>query len=88
MIDLSRDGDVFTLTMDAGENRWNTAFVRDFAKALDEVEASTGPAALVTTSSSGKFFSNITERLYDYSRVTNISNRVFRACFQFAKFVR
>ncbi|MEZ5550857.1 MAG: enoyl-CoA hydratase/isomerase family protein [Pseudomonadales bacterium] len=58
MIDLSRDGDVFTLTMTAGENRWNTSFVRAFAKALDEVEASEGPAALVTTSASGKFFSN------------------------------
>ncbi len=58
MIDLSRDGDVFVLTMDAGENRWNTTFVREFGKALDEVEASEGPAALLTTSSSEKFFSN------------------------------
>lgn len=58
MIDLSRDGDVFTLTMTAGENRWNTSFVRAFSKALDEVEASDGPAALVTTSASEKFFSN------------------------------
>lgn len=58
MIDLSRDGDVFTLTMDAGENRWNTAFVREFAQALDEVEASSGPAALVTRSADEKFFSN------------------------------
>ena len=58
MIDLSRDGDVFTLTMDAGENRWNTAFVREFAQALDAVEASSGPAALVTRSADAKFFSN------------------------------
>lgn len=58
MIQLDRTGDVYKLVMDAGENRWNTTFVRAFAKALDEVEASTGPAALVTTSSSGKFFSN------------------------------
>jgi enoyl-CoA hydratase/carnithine racemase len=58
MIDLTRDGDVFTLTMTAGENRWNTTFVREFAQALDEVEASEGPAALVTTSASEKFFSN------------------------------
>jgi enoyl-CoA hydratase/carnithine racemase len=58
MIELDREGDVFTLTMDAGENRWNTTFVRDIAKALDEVEASTGPAALVTTSANEKFFSN------------------------------
>ena len=58
MIDLDREGEVFVLTMDDGENRWNTTFVRAFSAALDEVEASTGPAALVTTSSSPKFFSN------------------------------
>jgi enoyl-CoA hydratase/carnithine racemase len=58
MIRLGRDGDVFVLTMAAGENRWNTTFVRAFDKALDEVEASTGPAALVTASESEKFFSN------------------------------
>jgi enoyl-CoA hydratase/carnithine racemase len=58
MIDLDREGDVFTLTMNAGENRWNTSFVRELAKALDEVEASDGPAALLTTSASEKFFSN------------------------------
>lgn len=58
MIELSRSGDVFTLTMNAGENRWNTAFVRAFAGVLDEVEASTGAAALVTASASTKFFSN------------------------------
>lgn len=58
MISLTRENDVFTLTMDAGENRWNTTFVRDIDKALDEVEASTGPAALVTRSTDQKFFSN------------------------------
>lgn len=58
MINLEKDGTVFTLTMDAGENRWNTSFVREVGKALDEVEASTGPAALVTRSSDPKFFSN------------------------------
>ena len=58
MIDLDRNGDVFTLTMNDGENRWNTTFVRAIAAALDTVEASDGPAALVTTSASEKFFSN------------------------------
>ena len=58
MIDLERDGAVFTLTMNDGENRWNTTFVRAFAGALDTVEASDGPAALVTTAASEKFFSN------------------------------
>lgn len=58
MIDLTRRGNVFLLTMNDGENRWNTTFVREFAKTLDEVEDSEGPAALVTTSASEKFFSN------------------------------
>ena len=58
MIDLTREGEVFVLTMNAGENRWNTTFTRAFAEALDEVEASAGPAALVTRSSSEKFYSN------------------------------
>ncbi len=58
MIRLERDGDVFLLTMDAGENRWTTNFVRAFAARLDDVEASEGPAALVTTSANEKFFSN------------------------------
>ncbi len=58
MIDLERDGDIFTLTMTDGENRWTTTFVREFAAALDTVEASDGPAALVTTAAGEKFFSN------------------------------
>ena len=58
MIDLERDGDVYTMTFNAGENRWNTAFVEEIDKALDEIVASSGPAALVTASASEKFFSN------------------------------
>ncbi len=58
MIDLDRHDDVFVLTMVDGENRWNTTFTRAWAKALDEIEASEGPAALVTKSGHEKFFSN------------------------------
>lgn len=58
MIEIERRGDVFVLTMTAGENRWTTNFVRAFDARLDEVEASDGPAALVTTSADPKFFSN------------------------------
>jgi len=58
MIRLERQGDVFVLTMAAGENRWNTTFVRAFDEALDEVAASEGPASLVTVSDNEKFFSN------------------------------
>lgn len=58
MIDLERHDDVFVLTMVDDENRWNTTFVRAFAAALDEIEASEGAAALVTKSAHPKFFSN------------------------------
>ncbi len=58
MIELSRTDEVFVLTMADGENRWNTSFVRAFDEALNQVEASEGPTALVTRSADGKFFSN------------------------------
>ena len=58
MIELEQHDDVFVLTMVDEENRWNTSFTRAFAQALDTVEASQGPAALVTTSADPKFFSN------------------------------
>lgn len=58
MIELERHDDVFVLTMVEGENRWNTTFTREWSKALDEIEASEGPAALVTKSAHEKFFSN------------------------------
>ena len=58
MIELTQEENVFILTMDDGENRWNTTFVRAFSNALDEVEASEGATALVTCSSDQKFFSN------------------------------
>ena len=44
--------------MNAGENRWNTSFVREFSNALDKVELDDGPGALVTFSLDEKFFSN------------------------------
>ncbi|MCB0220196.1 MAG: enoyl-CoA hydratase/isomerase family protein [Chrysiogenetes bacterium] len=57
MIDLSKEGDVFVLHMKDGENRYNRPFLEALNAALDEVEASSGPAALVTTGA-GKFYSN------------------------------
>ena len=51
-------GTIVVLTMADGENRWNTTFTRAFDAALDEVEATDGPAVLVTTSADEKFFSN------------------------------
>jgi enoyl-CoA hydratase/carnithine racemase len=58
MIDLTRDGAVFVLRMSAGENRFNPDFVRAMNEALDEVERSSGDAALVTTGGQEKFYSN------------------------------
>ena len=56
-IHLERRGEVFVLTMDDGENRMNRPWLDAFNRALDEVDATQGPKALVTTGS-GKFFSN------------------------------
>ena len=58
MINLEKKKSTYFLSMNAGENRWNTAFVREFSKALDEIEKDDGPGALITTSSDPKFFSN------------------------------
>jgi len=57
VIDLEKDGDVFVLHMRDGENRFNDRFLEAFHRALDEVESSEGPAALVTCGE-GKFYSN------------------------------
>lgn len=57
MIELERQGDVFVLTLNAGENRFSPDVVDGVNQKLDEVEKADGPKALVTTGS-GKFFSN------------------------------
>jgi len=54
---LTRDGDVFVLRLDAGENRFNTAVLDAFGRALGALEAAAPPKALVVTGT-GKFFSN------------------------------
>lgn len=55
--ELTRVGDVYVLTMDAEDNRFNRASLARLNELLDEVEHSDGPAALVTTGT-GKFYSN------------------------------
>jgi len=57
MLTLTRHGPVHLLTMRSGENRFNGEFVDALSGALDEVEESTGPAALVTVGED-KFYSN------------------------------
>ena len=56
-VELERDGAVFVLRMVDDDNRFHADSVAEWHAAVDEVEASTGPAALVTTGT-GKFYSN------------------------------
>jgi enoyl-CoA hydratase/carnithine racemase len=57
MIELKRESGVATLSMRSGENRFNPPFIGELSHALDEVESSEEPLALVLTGD-GKFFSN------------------------------
>ncbi|HJO23984.1 MAG: enoyl-CoA hydratase/isomerase family protein [Myxococcota bacterium] len=57
MIHLDREGDVFVLRFDAGENRFGPELLDALDTALEEVEKTDGPKALVTTGT-GKFYSN------------------------------
>lgn len=57
MIDLDRDGPVWILRMHAGENRFDRDWLDAVNAGLDQVEASDGPRALVTTGE-GKFYTN------------------------------
>jgi Delta3-Delta2-enoyl-CoA isomerase len=57
LIELDRDGSVFVLRMLSGENRFNLDWLDAVNVALDRVEATEGPIALVTTGE-GKFYSN------------------------------
>jgi enoyl-CoA hydratase/carnithine racemase len=57
MIDLQREGEVFVLRVDDGENRFRADSIAAWNQALDEVEKADGPKALVTTGT-GKFYSN------------------------------
>jgi enoyl-CoA hydratase/carnithine racemase len=57
LIELDRDGSVFVLRMQGGENRFSLDWLDEVNAALDRVQATTGPVALVT-SGEGKFYSN------------------------------
>ncbi|NKZ08934.1 enoyl-CoA hydratase/isomerase family protein [Actinomadura latina] len=57
MIDLQRDGDVYVLRFDAGENRFSPDFLGAVEGALDTVAKHDGPGALVSIGT-GKFYSN------------------------------
>lgn len=57
VLTLERRDEVFVLTLTAGDNRFNPTSIAAWHAALDEVEASAGAAALVTTGTD-KFYSN------------------------------
>jgi enoyl-CoA hydratase/carnithine racemase len=57
LIELDRDGSVFVLRMRGGENRFSLDWLDEVNAALDRVQATAGPVALVTTGE-GKFYSN------------------------------
>lgn len=57
MTTLEKQGAVFVLDLGDGDNRFNADSVAEINAALDEVEAVTGPAALVTIAS-GKIWHN------------------------------
>lgn len=57
MIKLDRDGHVWVLRMQAGENRFGLDWLDAVNSALDVVEATDGPCALVMAGE-GKFYSN------------------------------
>jgi Delta3-Delta2-enoyl-CoA isomerase len=57
VIDLDREGAVWILHMDGGENLFNQRWLDAFSGVLDRIEAAAGPAALVTTGEQ-KFYSN------------------------------
>jgi enoyl-CoA hydratase/carnithine racemase len=58
IVDLRKEGDIFILTMQSGENRLNRTFIEAMNQALDTVEKSSGPAAIVTIGGEEKFYSN------------------------------
>jgi len=58
IVDVKKEGDIFILTMQSGENRLNRTFIEAMNQALDEVEKSSWPTGLVTTGGEEKFYSN------------------------------
>lgn len=57
MVSVSHDGPIWTISIGDDENRFSPEWVIAYNQALDTVEASPAPAALITTGQ-GKFFSN------------------------------
>ena len=85
-VEVEREGAVFVLRMVDEDNRLHAESVAEWHAALDEVEASEGPAAVVTTGT-GKFFSNgfALERLIEEGTLGTVIPDALRL---FARFLR
>lgn len=57
MLDVVQDGELFVISMRSGENRFNPESLKALNEALDRIEATDGPAAVVITGED-RFFSN------------------------------
>lgn len=58
LIELKKDGNVYIIIMNNGENRFNPSFIDAMNQALDKVEKCNDLVALVTTGGEQKFYSN------------------------------
>jgi len=59
LVEIEAKGSVRVMTMDSGkDNRFNTDFVAELDKALDEIETDEGARAVVVTAAQEKYFSN------------------------------
>lgn len=58
LIDYTMDGHVAVVTMNSGENRFNTEFFEAFHEVLDEIETKQKASVLVVTSGHEKIWSN------------------------------
>lgn len=85
-VELNRDGAVFVARMVDDDNRFHGDSVAEWHAALAEVEASTGPAALVTTGT-GKFYSNgfALEQIIEDGTIGEVIPEALRL---FARFLR
>ena len=81
---LSRDADVFTLSLGADENRFHPDWMTEVASLLDEVAGTPSPRALVVTAE-GKFFSNGLDLEWLGQNGDQINPYVEQVCGLFAK---
>jgi len=86
MIDLRRDGDVFILQLDDGENRLSPANLDVIGDLLHQVEDAEGPKALVTTGT-GRFFSNGLDLDYLGEHPSDLTSYLFRVHSLFTRFL-